>query len=58
MHAGIYNLDILQQDLILPVDYFQVLSKLLPEHEQLSEPRKEIPSRCVYKATIEVMNKS
>ena len=39
------------------MENFQVLFKLLPEHEQLSEPRKKIPSRCVYKATSEVMNK-
>ena len=37
--------------------YFQVLFKLLPELEQLSEPRTKIASWSIHKATIQVLNK-
>ena len=53
----VFTVGTLEQDLIFQVENFQVLFKLLPEHEQLSEPRKKIPPRCVYKAISKAMNK-
>ena len=44
-----------QRDFILQLENFQVLFKLLPEPEQLSEPRKKITSRSLYNAIVKVM---